>query len=332
MTVAGTSTRATPWLVSNDVQTALAALDDVLRGAIDTQDNELAKIALRLVALPGKRIRPALVLLVGEITSADLDAEPWLRLAAGVELLHIGALYHDDIMDRAALRRGERSANIEWGSALAAVAGTYVTARGVELLLPAGPLLPLVSEALLALCTGQLREAQNTYKLDVPLPDYVDVVAKKTASLFELPCVLGAKVADAPPDQLAAVARYGRHLGVAFQIADDALDLTGDSREMGKLTGNDIREGAYSMPILLAAQVGDATAQQLRELLQKERLESEEVDAVVTLLKESDAPAAALRIAEGHRDQAIAALERVPGGAARESMANLAEYATSRSR
>lgn len=320
------------WLISADVLCALGSLDGVLEAAVAADDRELAEMARHLVARPGKRLRPALVLLAAQLGGGDVGEQDLLRAAAGVELLHIGSLYHDDIIDRAGLRRSVPSANYKWGEALAAVAGTYVTTRGVELLLQNHPILPLVSKALLELCTGQLQEAQNAFRLDMPPSEYLQIISKKTGSLFELPCHVGAVVADGPSNHLSALRIYGRHLGVAFQLADDTLDLKGDVGETGKLTGTDISEGVYSLPILLAAQADDSAADEIRSRLRKKRLNEDELAEIVRLLQYSGAAAAAFTVAEAHRDRALESLQALPSGPALDSLARLADYATSRSR
>lgn len=323
---------AGPWLFVDRAHRELERLGGVLQEAVTVEDPEFAEATLHLLARPGKRLRPALVLVSGEIGSPESCREDLLRCAAATELLHVGSLYHDDIIDRATLRRGGTTASSEYGATLAALAGTYVTARAVGLFLPDARIVPLVSAAMLQLCTGQLQEAQNAFSLDVSPEEHLQIIARKTGALFELPCRIGATVAGAAAAQVDALGRYGRHLGVAFQLTDDALDLEGTAAQLGKPVGLDLTTGAYGLPILLAAQEAGAVASEVRQHVRKRVLDDADRARLAHVLRESGAMATARETARAHSEAAVAALEDMPEGPATASLVALVAHLTDRTR
>lgn len=316
------------WLTCPRTRLRLADLDGVLRASIDAQDLQLRVMALELIGRGGKRLRPTMLLLAG--TLGDADRDELLRAAAAVELMHVASLYHDDIMDRAVLRRGEPSVNARWGNTMAAAAGTYLFARAITLVAGLGPVPDrLTADASVRLCTGQMLEMENAYDLDLTPERHLDVLARKTATLFELPCALGAHLGGVPSEWGAALAAYGHHLGIAFQLADDALDLTSTAEGLGKAAGNDLREGVYSLAVLLALRDEDSRTL-LRDLLARTSLGSAEVEEAVRCIRASGAVDEALAVARGHVEEASAVLEALPDVPARDSLRALATHAVAR--
>lgn len=318
------------WLVCQQVQTALAQFEPSLREAIATEDSQILEMALHLINRRGKRLRPAILL-----TSAhfgNFDQSQLLKAAAAMELLHIASLYHDDIMDRAPARRGGVSANVRWGNTLAALVGTYLFARASIILASLGDTPnQLASHASANLCIGQMREMENAFNLELTEAEHLDILACKTATLFELPCRLGAYLSGVSSEYAAALTVYGHHLGLAFQLSDDALDLMGQASQLGKVTGTDIREGIYTLPILRTLQKGGTVGEQLRSLLGQERLKAEEVKIVLELVQKSGGDTEALEVAQEYVRRAKEALEVLPDDSARRSLYNLVDYVTTRS-
>lgn len=320
---------AADWLVCDRTRSALEDLDPVLREAVTADDLQLRVMALHVVERGGKRLRPALLLLSASLGSAEPGR--LLRAAAALELTHVASLYHDDVMDRAALRRSGPTTNARWGDAMAAFAGTYLFARASELWasLGAAPN-ELASRGAVDLCAGQLHELENAYDLDLSEEAHLRILEQKTATLFELPCRVGAELGDLPSALAEALASFGRDVGLAFQLADDALDLTGDARRIGKPTGNDLREGIYSLPVLRA--LGDVdVGDRLRELLARTRLTKDDLGEARRLVRESGAVDDALDLAGRHARRAKASIEVLPPGAAKDSLRRLADFALERS-
>jgi heptaprenyl diphosphate synthase len=306
----------------------MAGLEAELRNAADSSDSFAAEVAVHLIAVGGKRLRPALVFLTGQFGSAD--SRKLTRAAVATELLHVASLYHDDVMDRAATRRGVSSANSRWGNLLAASGGTLLFARAIRLLASLGEdVNRLGSTAAVRLCTGQLQEVENAYNVDIDEEDHLAILRKKTATLFELPCKLGALLASAPEETVRVLTQYAGALGLAFQLADDALDLSGDERVLGKPTWKDIREGVYSFPIICALRCngkGD-----LRNTLRKARLNDTDVRQVIDAVRESGAietARARARQLAREAQQSLAAMEDTP---VRQSLYRLADFAAARS-
>ncbi len=321
--------QASDWLLCPRTRAALGELDAVLEEAVTAHDVQLRLMALHVIERGGKRLRPALLILSGTLGAAE-RAE-LLRAAAALELTHVASLYHDDVMDRAPLRRSGASTNARWGNPQAAFAGTYLFARASELWASLGPLPnQLASRTAVDLCLGQLHEVERAYDLNIEEADHLKILEQKTATLFELPCRMGALLAGAPEDSTEAVARYGRALGLAFQLADDALDLTGDAAQIGKAAGNDLREGVYSLSVLRALDSPGA-GEGLRELLGQVSLDDDDVRAAVELVRGSGTIEEVLALARSYAAQAEEALTGLPDGPAVQSLHRLAGFAVERS-
>lgn len=318
------------WLASARTKEALALLPQRMESCVASTDVTLHAMATALLRRGGKRIRPALLLLAAEFGST-FQRERLLDAAAALELFHLASLYHDDVMDRAAFRRHGPSVNADWGAPAAVVAGTYLVARATRLLATVDDGSGReAATAMVQLCGGQLLESENAFHTGLPEPDHLGIITRKTATLFELPCRLGALLADAPEEAVDALTGYGRDLGIAFQIADDALDVRGTAETLGKRPLSDVREGVYTLSVLrLLGRPGPAAAR-LRELLAVLGPTDAEVAEVASLVIGSGAVEEVLAEA---RTRAVAAQERLsglPGGPALESLLQLADHAVSR--
>jgi heptaprenyl diphosphate synthase len=318
------------WLSCARTREVLAGLDAVLREAASADDPLLCKMSRHLVERGGKRLRPALLILAasyGEGEPARL-----VRAAAALELVHIASLYHDDVMDRAPTRRHGVSANACWGNELAALTGTYLFARASELLMSLGDAANrLAAEAFLEVCTGQLQEVENAYNVELTEAAHLEILSRKTATLFELPCRLGALLSGAPEPFATALSAYGRNLGLAFQLTDDVLDLPDQGRGSGKSTGTDLREGVYSLALLRAVRQDGPVAATLEKLLGRENMTEEEVTEAYHLVGGTDAGSAVLELAHSYMMRALAALQALPDGPPRDSFESLARHVLTRS-
>lgn len=317
------------WLKDERVRRDLTSLDATLSEITTCSDGGLQRIARHLIVRRGKRIRPALLFLAARLGSARSDAVR--RAGAAVELLHVASLYHDDIMDQASTRRGVPSANAQWGDQPAALAGTFLLARATRTLAGLGDdVIDLASRATLTVCISQLREAENAYHLDQEIPTYLQIVAGKTATFFELPCMIGAAVGGLSPDHAQALREYGTRIGVAFQLIDDALDLSGDPREMGKAVGQDLREGIYPLPTLLALRSDAPRRGRLRQLLAKFELTDEDVAEARAIVVQTGAVMYTRNLANEYAQHAAEEIRDLPPGDARDSLLALARQAVLR--
>ncbi|MET8091279.1 polyprenyl synthetase family protein [Micromonospora sp. NPDC005220] len=320
---------APDWLASDSAREALAGLDRRMREAVAASDPALWAMATALQRRGGKRIRPALLLVAAEF-GADRPAH-LLDAAAALELLHLASLYHDDVMDRAVTRRHGPSVNAEWGEPAAVVAGTFLLARAIALLAALDDRYGReAAAAMVALCTGQLRETENAFHTGLTETEHLDIVAGKTATLFELPCRLGALLAGAPAGTVAALAGYGHDLGVAFQLTDDALDVQGSYAALGKRPLTDVREGIYTMSVLRLLARDTPGSARVRELLEVRDPTPAELAEVAEVVVASGTVDDVLAEARERAGRAARRLEPLPPGPARDSLVRLADYAVTR--
>jgi heptaprenyl diphosphate synthase len=317
------------WLVCTHTEAALNRLEPGLMRAVESEYPELRAISSYLIAQGGKRLRPALVLLGGRFGDRS-NQDALDRAAIALEVLHAASLYHDDVLDCAAWRRHSPSANARWGNILASLGGTYLFARASALLASLGPWAnTIASEAVLKVSTGQVLEVEHAYDLDVGEPEFLDILAKKTATLFELPLRLGAFVAGASEEHVETLAACGRDLGLAFQLTDDALDLIGNPALLGKPVGRDLRAGVYTLPEIRACRTD--SGREVRDLIEKLAPSEDDIAAAASLIRDSGAVEESLTLAREKTRLAQASLSGLPEGAARASLYALAEYAVARS-
>jgi len=318
------------WLTHAPAADLLTALDPVLREVLRCQDERLAEAAAHLVRRGGKRLRPALLFLSAAFGPQPAGVE-LLQVAAAVELLHVAALYHDDVMDRAGTRRGAATVNALRGDAEAVTAGTFVFARAMRLLTQVdGVLAAWAGQSVLALSLGQMQEAENTYNLEHRLDSYTQIAARKTAALFELACRSGAHLSGATPDTIEALGLYGRALGMAFQAVDDTLDVTAREETLGKHPGTDLREGVYGLPVLLALHRDSPHADNLRQVLRRDSLTPADQAEACHYIALSGGISGAFHIARDYAHRAAAQLSGLPRGQAADSLIRLTHYVVMR--
>jgi heptaprenyl diphosphate synthase len=240
------------------VETALAA-------AVRSDDPFLGDVASHLVKAGGKRLRPALTLCTGyAVHGLGPAPNDVVTGAVAVELVHLGSLYHDDVIDEAATRRGVPSVNARWSNIVAILAGDYLLARASELAASLGaPVAGLLAQTIGELCRGQVLELQHLFDVDRSEERYFSAISGKTAALFGTACRIGAMVSGLDGAGLDSVTEFGHHVGMCFQLVDDVLDVTGSEASLGKPAGNDLMEGVYTLPVIFALE----RVPELRDLL-----------------------------------------------------------------
>lgn len=316
------------WIVSPAARAVLPRVERALLDATDAS-NEMRDVARHLILRGGKRLRPALVVVVSELGHAFEDDV--VTAAVIVELMHVASLYHDDVIDRAPLRRGAASINKRWGNPLATVAGTFLIARALDRAASLGDdVNAMTTESVAALCSGELQEIENAFDAQLSEATHLEVLARKTASLFRLPCALAAHLSHAGGETSRALDDYALHVGLAFQIADDALDLVARTRVLGKHAGTDLREGIYSLAVLRVLSAGGDAAARLRDLLARESPSQRELQTALAIIRKSGAVDSALATAREHVSLGRASLQSLPRGAAVESLDRFATMAVER--
>lgn len=275
----------------------------------------------------GKRIRPALILLSGKLGQYHLDQ--LVTLAASLEAVHTATLVHDDTIDEALTRRGIQTINAVWDSRVAILVGDFLFAQSAELAarLNSVRIMTLLSETVMAMSSGELRQYASTRDRVIDEPDYFQRIAGKTASLFSMCCEGAAIVSQQSPAQIAALREYGTNLGLAFQIADDVLDFTSDEETLGKPAGSDLRHGTITLPAILLAQQRPSTSPLGRSLEQ-----ADAIDATVRAVRESGVLDVALQRAAEYAAFARESLTVFPRSEARDSLEYLTDYVVSRRR
>ena len=292
--------------------------------ATEADDPFLTKIAQHLLVAGGKRFRPLLAQLAAEFGPAG-DAR---RVEAGVavELIHVGSLYHDDVMDDAMVRRGEPSGNALWGDSLAIMAGDFLLARASQV---AATHLGLESVHLLAttyasLVEGQTRELQLDFDLGHGEDAYYRVIGGKTASLIRAAARLGALAADAEPEVTEALSNWAWELGIVFQMTDDALDLVADEDFLGKPAGSDILEGKITLPVLSA--LGGPHGDRIRRLLGEAPYQPDAVREVIAIVRSNGHIDRSLADAAQRIEKAEAAISILPANDARQVLSHLGGF------
>lgn len=309
--------------LAGSVADRLLLVEDRLRESVATSDDMARWTARHLMDAGGKRVRPMLVLLAASL--GDVDAPGVVDAGALVELTHLASLYHDDVMDAAPTRRGAQSAHSIWGNNVAILTGDFLFARASAL--SAGistEAVRLHSHTFERLCLGQLHETVGPQEGEDPFDHYISVLADKTASLLALAGELGASQAGAPEGSAEIMRRYGEKVGVAFQLADDVLDLGSDHSTSGKTPGTDLRDGVPTMPTLLvrrrAAEQDDPRTREIIERLDGDLSSDAELATLVSLLREDPALAETQALASRTADEAVEILTELPEGPVREAL------------
>ncbi len=246
------------------VWSRMAAVERRLLEVTRSNDGFLTEIAQHLLRAGGKRYRPLLAQVAGELGSGNGDGP--VEAGVSVELVHVGSLYHDDVIDEADARRGKVSVNQNWSNTVAILAGDFLLARASEVAAPLGEAaVALIARTYAQLCEGQVAELRYSGGLDHGPAGYNQVIGGKTASLIRTSARLGAMTAGAPDDVVDAISDWAWEMGMVFQMTDDVLDLTADEAFLGKPSGSDIGEGVYTLPVLYAADGPDGS--EIRDLL-----------------------------------------------------------------
>ncbi len=241
------------------------AINELIESSLHSRVPLVAEIAAYLVQAGGKRLRPLLVLLAAR-SCGDSSPHP-VKLAVAIEFLHTAMLLHDDVVDESTLRRGRRTANAEWGNAASVLVGDFLHSRAFELMVELGNIdvMALISKATNGIAEGEVQQLTLLQNTSTSEADYLEVIYRKTALLFEVSAESGAVLGGASASEAAAYREYGRHLGLAFQLMDDWLDYEGSAHDLGKNTGDDLAEGKVTLPIILALQAAGASDRRILE-------------------------------------------------------------------
>jgi heptaprenyl diphosphate synthase len=284
----------------------LQQVETRLRDAVAAEDRFLGDVAGHVLAAGGKRLRPALTLAAAYAArgAGSASAPEVVTGGAAVELVHLGSLYHDDVIDEAETRRGVPSVNARWSNIVAILAGDYLLAQASVLAASLGAdVAALLASTIGELCRGEVLELQHLFDVERSEESYYSSVEGKTASLMATSCRIGAMVSGVSADSLDALTQFGHHLGMCFQVVDDVLDVTSTEAELGKPAGHDVHEGVYTLPVIYAL----SSSEELRELLGR-KLEWPEIEKAVSLIATPAVIDASMTVARTHAKKASEAL------------------------
>jgi heptaprenyl diphosphate synthase len=303
---------ANPLASMPTMEADLARVELELRESVASENPYLTEISTHLIAAGGKRIRPGFCIAAAATAlSSDLPASPEV-IAGGVavELVHLGSLYHDDVMDEAATRRTVASVNAVWGNHRAILAGDFLLARASEIAASLGvEVAGLLAATIGRLCEGQILELEHNFRPERTLEQYFRSIEGKTAALLGTACRIGGLVAELPRDHTEFLTDFGRNYGTAFQIVDDVLDLVATADDLGKPAGHDLEEGVYTLPVIEA--LGTDMGEELAALL-VDGIDPAQRDRAIELVRTSGAIEVAIDAARVRANAARDALSPLP--------------------
>lgn len=291
----------------------------------------IPELAGHLISGGGKRMRPMLTL-----AAAELLGYPGTRhhkLAAAVEFIHTATLLHDDVVDGSGLRRGRRTANLIWGNPASVLVGDFLFSRAFELMVEDGSLkvLKVLSHASAVIAEGEVEQMTAQRQIATGEEQYLAIIAAKTAALFAAACRVAPIVAEAGEEAELALEAFGRNLGVAFQLTDDAIDYASDSKTMGKGVGDDFRDGKMTLPVILAfARGNDSEREFWRAAISGEQADDADLGHAVRLLRSCGALDDTVERARHYARRAVDSLAIFPSGKAKAALAETAEFAVAR--
>lgn len=316
--------------IFHEINGDLKVVEKELEKYVLTQEPELTLAAGHLLKAGGKRIRPAFALLAGKFYRYDF--EKILPLAVALEIIHMASLVHDDVVDASMTRRGHPTVKAKWGNRVSLHAGDYLSAVALKLISQYQDkrVLKVLSRVTVEMCRGEIQQISASFDAEQNLRDYLYRIKRKTALLISASCELGAVVTEAPEKIVRALTRYGYHVGMAFQITDDILDMISDEKVLGKPIGGDLRQGIITLPVIYALKHSQEK-EHLRELVTKQVKSEEEVQEIIRLIKDSGAIKYSFDMANIYLNKAKKELNRLPDVKTKKTFKKLTNFIGERS-
>ena len=314
-------------LVADDMN----AVNQVIIDRMASEIPLIPQLAGHLIAGGGKRMRPMLTLASAQLLGYQGTSHH--VLAAAVEFIHTATLLHDDVVDGSDLRRGRRTANIIWGNPASVLVGDFLFSRSFQLMVDAGSLkvLNILSGASAVIAEGEVNQLTAVRQVGLPEERYLSIIDAKTAALFAAACRIAAVVAERPEAEELALEAYGRNLGIAFQLIDDAIDYVSDAGTMGKDAGDDFREGKMTLPVILAYARGNEEERTFwKDAVEGRRTSDEDFAHAIALVRKSRAVDDTMARARHYGGLAIEAIRGFADGPAKAAMIEAVEFAVAR--
>ncbi len=325
------TTITTPASATDLTDAEMLRVDEVIREQLASRVALINQISQYIVNAGGKRIRPRLVLMFAE--ALGFAGPERHHLAAIVEFIHTATLLHDDVVDESAMRRGRATANSMFGNAASVLVGDFLYSRAFQMMVSVNSMrvLQVLADATNVIAEGEVLQLMNMHDPDLAVDDYLQVIRYKTAKLFEASARLGAVLAGASTELEEACADYGRSLGTAFQLVDDLLDYEGNSNQLGKNIGDDLREGKPTLPLLIAM---ERSSEAERSLIRRaiEQGELQRLPEILEIVRRTGALDATRAAAQAEADKARDAIRaHLPPSRAREALLDLCARSIHRS-
>ncbi|WP_019909971.1 polyprenyl synthetase family protein [Paenibacillus sp. HW567] len=304
-------------------------IEKELYRSVQGDDALLTETSLHLLKAGGKRLRPVFVLMGGKFGQYDL--EKMKRVAIPLELIHSASLVHDDVIDDAELRRGEPTVKAKWGDKIAMYTGDYIYAKALVMTteLKNPRIHQILSKAMVEMSIGEMEQIRDFFNTEQTVRHYLRRIRRKTALLIAVSCQLGALAADAEPETARLLYNYGYNVGMAFQIRDDLLDLSGTEKQIGKPPGSDMRQGNITLPVIYSLE-----DQRLRGALLEELASIREghssVGRAIELILSGEGIARAEELASQYINKALTALDELPSNRTKRNLRDIAHFVTGR--
>ncbi len=310
------------------------AVNELIVSQLHSEVELIENIGEYIVDGGGKRLRPLVVLLSALTCNFRPVDSPGdhVRLATIIEYVHTATLLHDDVVDTSDLRRGRPTANAKWGNSHTVLVGDFLYSRVFQMLVALGNvhIMRLLADTTNTIAEGEVQQLVNASNPDVDETNYLGVIRKKTAALFEAACAGGAMLVAQNNNWTSSLASYGHHLGMAYQIQDDLLDYAGDAEDMGKNVGDDLAEGKPTLPLIFAMQhAGESESRMIRDAIRT--CNSECINQVIATVQSCGALDYTREQAQQHSEKAKTAVGNLPGNKFRSALEELADFATNRS-
>lgn len=320
--------------ITQALSSEMAQVDAILTTQLNSSTDLIPQVASHLIRAGGKRVRPLLTLASARLCGYEGDHH--IRLAAAVEFIHTATLLHDDVVDGSATRRGRPAANRLYGNKPSILVGDFLFSRAFQLMVETGSVevLRILSTASAVIAEGEVMQLSTANNLATTDEDHLAVIRAKTAALFAAATEVGGAIAGAPSEQVEALRVYGDCLGIAFQLADDALDYAGSEGATGKDSGDDFREGKVTAPILNAYAAAETADEQAfwKRVIEKSDQQDGDFEHALGLIKRHGAVERTLADARRYGDQARTAIDVFPQSALRDDLRDLIGYVVDRDR
>lgn len=318
-----------PW--HSCISGELEKVEDLMLHDLESENPELTEMCQYVISSGGKRLRPALCIMsYGAVGGKDM-MKP-VKVGAAFEIIHSATLVHDDINDQGEIRRGRKTLHKEYTVSKAIIAGDYMFAMGFRLLAAEAPqIVDYIVDASASMGAGEFVQKDFEHASSVTEDDYIEIITGKTAKLFEASSKSGAAVANADGAMLEALGNFSHYIGLAFQIVDDTLDVTGDPNNTGKAVGTDLIEGKPTLPVIYAMQDPDK-GPRLIELFEKADVTTDDVAEALELIRSTDSVDRCLSKAREYVDEAVGYMDSVPDSIYKDALLDLASYIVRRDR